>query len=244
MAVLEAAIEAATRRHDYQQALAHVQKLLAIDPINQQARQRMIEMGVAQARAQMRANHPDLAGQDLQHAAEWDRSGQPDRALAISRALVAWRTAPGASRGASRVAFLGTSHTADLHAIVAGNSSAVAGWFQILLEAWLMGIDDAACKPLIRHLQTAMHAPSFSKDDVMLVIERLGSRDLHDQKALLPKALDLIEPWLVANPVDDWSVDEFQQIAETLQQAGAFHALACYARHGWTQHPHEPVYRL
>jgi Flp pilus assembly protein TadD len=241
VAILEAAIEAATRHHDYQQASAHVQKLLAIDPINQQARQRMIEMGVAQARAQMRANHSDLAGQDLQQAAAWDRSGQPDRALAISRALVAWRAAPEASLGASPMP---PHAAADLHAIVAANRSAVAGWFQILLEAWLMGIDDAACEPLIRHLRTAMQAKPFSKDDVMLVIEQLGSRDLHDQETLLPKALDLIEPWLTANPAGDWPVDEFRQIAETLQQAGAFQTLACYARQGRTQHPHEPAYRF
>jgi tetratricopeptide (TPR) repeat protein len=242
VAILEAAIEAATRRHDYQQASAHVQKLLAIDPINQQARQRMIEMGMAQARAQMRANRPDLAEQDLQQAAAWDRSGQPDRALAISRALVTWRIAPGTS--------LGTSHAADLHTIVAGNSSAVAGWFQILLEAWLMDFDDTACEPLIRHLRTAMHAPPFSKDDIMLVIVsiRASARGERPDRSTLnhwsKKALDLIEPWLIANPIDDWSVDEFQQIAETLQQAGAFQALACYARQGQTQHPHEPAYRF
>jgi tetratricopeptide (TPR) repeat protein len=249
VAMLEAAIEAAIRRRAWQQASAYVQKLLAIDPINQQARQRMIEMCIAQARAQMRANRPDLAWQDLQQAAATDRSDQPDRALAISRALVEWRSGsclgPGLKAGTGAdLAPCAVHEAAGLCAIVAGNRSAVAGWFQILLEAWLMGVDDAACEPLIRHLRTAMHAPPFRKDDVMLVIERLGSRDLHDHETLLPKALDVIEPWLIANPVDEWPVDEFQQIAETLQQAGAFRALACYARQGRQQHPREPAYRF
>jgi tetratricopeptide (TPR) repeat protein len=260
VAILEAAIEAATRRHAWQQALVHVRKLLTIDPINQQARQRMIEICMAQARAQMRANRPDLAWQDLQQAAAWDRSDQPDQALAISRALVEWRTGSGQGSDPDHA-------VAGLHAIVAkaGNRGAVAVWFQILLEAWLMGFDDTACEPLIHHLQTAMHTPPLSKDDVILTIEQLGSRNLHDHETLLPKALDLIEPWLIANLTDNWLIDEFQfdhqrniefrslsvgsadrnqQIAETLQQAGAFRALACYARQGRTQHPHEPTYRF
>ena len=57
-AVLVQAVDAAVARKSYKKAAGFARKLLALDPINQAVRQRMIALQIAQARKQMRAARP------------------------------------------------------------------------------------------------------------------------------------------------------------------------------------------
>ena len=90
-AILLRAIESAAAGKAYKRAAGFAQRLLALDPINRPARQRMIDLQIAHARKQMRANRPDLAWQELIAAAQWERAGCPNAALRINQGFVAWR---------------------------------------------------------------------------------------------------------------------------------------------------------
>ena len=82
------------------------------------ARQRMIDLQIAHARKQMRANRPDLAWRELIAAAQWERADCPNAALRINQGLVAGRL--GDAEAESR-----------LREGVDGAGGGVAGWLQL-----------------------------------------------------------------------------------------------------------------
>ena len=82
------AIESAAARKAYKKAAGFAKKLLAVDPINRPARQRMIELQIPHARKQMRSKRPDLALKELAAAGEWERADAPNADLRINLGLV------------------------------------------------------------------------------------------------------------------------------------------------------------
>jgi len=64
-AVLAQAVDAAVARKSYKKAAGFARRLLELDPINQEVRQRMIGLQVAPARKEMQAGRADLARQGL-----------------------------------------------------------------------------------------------------------------------------------------------------------------------------------
>ena len=90
-AVLMLAVDAAVERDAYKKAVGFARRLLALDPINQPVRQRMIELQLAYARKQMRAGRADLAEKALGQAEEWERADAPSASLRIGHALVTYR---------------------------------------------------------------------------------------------------------------------------------------------------------
>ena len=59
-AVLLQAMDSAIARKAYKRAVGFARKLLTLDPINQAARQRMIELHISHARKQIRSKRADL----------------------------------------------------------------------------------------------------------------------------------------------------------------------------------------
>ena len=93
-AVLMQAMKSAAARKAFKKAAGFAKKLLAVDPINRPARQRMIELQISHARKQMRAKRHDLAAKELSAAGEWERADAPNADLRINRGLVALRAGP------------------------------------------------------------------------------------------------------------------------------------------------------
>ena len=130
-------------RNAYKKAVGFARRVLALDPINQPVRQRMIELQLAYARKQMRSGRADLAGKALSQAAEWERADAPSAPLRIGQALVAIHgeqnpAAEGSLREAVQLAGGGT-----------------AGWFRAVLEAALMGWSEQRRQSLHRELAAA-----------------------------------------------------------------------------------------
>ncbi len=231
-AVLEAAVEAAAKRNAYKKAATFAHKLLAIDPINQRARQRMIELRIAHARKQMRANRADLALKELTEAAEWERSGCPDPLLGICRAMVLGRLATKAG------------DEGQLEAAVKSAGAGVSGWFRVMLETKFMGYPVREAQPMLRKLSEATKVRPLVKEDVLATVSLLGHQEVRTHKLTRELALSWIEPWLSEAGRCEWSLEEFQTIAEILQEVGGFKALAVLARHALKSAPEQPAYRF
>lgn len=229
--VLMAAIEAAAERNAYKKAATFAKKLLEIDPINQQARRRMIELRVAHARKQMRSDRPDLAWKELAQAAEWERPDAPSGPLRIAQGLVGQRLHPGAGSDAR------------LAEGVRLSGDGVAGRLRAALEARLMGWSDRTLAPLLKDLQKGLKG-SPDKDQVLAVIGLLGQREVRATKGTAAQLLDWVGSWLAQGAGNAWSPAEFQSIAETLVALKAYEILATFVRHVPRQDAGEPVYRF
>lgn len=72
IAVLTAALDTALAGGAFKKAAGFARRILAIDPINRTARERLVKAHHAHARKQLRSQRPDLARQELEQAHAWD----------------------------------------------------------------------------------------------------------------------------------------------------------------------------
>lgn len=233
-AVLMQAMEAAAARNAYKKASDFARKLLAVDPINQPARQGLIEAQMAHARKQMRSGRADLAWKDLASAAAWERPDAPDGLLRIGRGLVGLRLGQGAEA---------LERIREGAGLLGGK---VAGWFRAALEAHLMGGADSETRMPLQELAAAQKGGAASKPEVMApevmaVVAALGRREVRENRRTASAALSWVEAWLKKARGFDWSPAEFQAIAETLHRLEAFDLLGVYAGDAIRRHPDEPV---
>jgi len=76
LGLLTAALDAALAGDAFKKAARYAREILALDPINTGARERLVQAHLAHARKQIRAARPDLARKELDQAAEWDQDGR------------------------------------------------------------------------------------------------------------------------------------------------------------------------
>jgi tetratricopeptide (TPR) repeat protein len=229
--VLMAAVEAAAGRNAYKKAAMFAKRLLEIDPINQQARHRMIELRLAHGRKQMRSSRADLASKELAEAAEWERPDAPSGPLRIAQGLVSQRLNPGPD--SDRRLREGIRLAGD----------GVVGRLRAALEARWMGWPDKGLAPLVKDLKAALKGEP-DKDQVLAVIGVLGQREVRGTKGTATQVLAWIGDWLAKGAACPWSLAEFQSIAETLDGLKAFGILTTFARHARHRDVEEPVYRF
>lgn len=86
--VLTAALDTAVAGGAFKKAAGFARRILAIDPINKTARERLVKAHLAHARKQLRNARPDLARRELDQASAWDRSGRFRIRLDIVDALI------------------------------------------------------------------------------------------------------------------------------------------------------------
>ncbi|MCL7929760.1 tetratricopeptide repeat protein [Halomonas llamarensis] len=70
--VLTAALDTAVTSQAFKKAAKLAHQVLAIDPINRGARERLVKAHLAHAAKQLRAKRPDLADNELMQARQWD----------------------------------------------------------------------------------------------------------------------------------------------------------------------------
>jgi tetratricopeptide (TPR) repeat protein len=104
--LLTTALDLALAGDAFKKAARHARDILAVDPINTGARERLVKAHLAHARKQMRAGRYDLARKELDQAGEWDQAGRLDERRALLAGLVDLRLAP--ERGREALAALAT----------------------------------------------------------------------------------------------------------------------------------------
>jgi len=228
--ILEAALEDAARRNAFKKAAGFARRLLAVDPINQRARQRLIELHLAQARKQMRAGRADLAAKELAAAGEWDRPDRRQPALALSRALVARRLTPGPEAEAA------------LRDAVQLAGGGIAGGLHALIEAQLQGASEAELKPLRTPLNGLLRARP-EQGALLALVALLARPELRAHKRAAAEALGLVSAWLGRGAALDWSVDQLQLICEALHTLGAYPLMERFARQAQRRDHRQLIYR-
>lgn len=215
--VLTQAVDAAVARNAYKQAVGFARRVLQVDPINQPVRQRMIELQLAYARRQVRSKRAELAGKALAEAAEWERPDKPSGALRIGRALVRLMAEPGADAAAV------------LRAAVQEAGGGAVPWFQLMIEANLMGVPDKRLQPVQADLATAQKSEP-DRAAILGLVGLLGQKEIRDTRKKIAPVLRQISHFLVNGSRIAWTTAEFQTIAELLTHLREFAVLRTYAR--------------
>ncbi len=229
--VLMLAVDAAVERDAYKKAVGFARRLLALDPINQPVRHRMIELQLAYARKQMRTGRADLAEKALGQAAEWERADVPSVPLRIGQALVTYRDDDPAAEARLREAVQ-----------LAGGGT--VGWFRAVLEAALMGWTDQRRQPLLHHELAAARITGPERPAILSLIGALGQREISESKKVVTSVLWRIDPWLLRGADLPWAREEFQTLAACFHHLEAFDTLRTYVAAALRREPDDYAARF
>ena len=228
-AILLRAIESAAAGKAYKKAAAFAHKLLALDPINRPARQRMIDLQIAHARKQMRANRPDLAWRELIAAAQWERADCPNAALRINQGLVAGRL--GDAEAESR-----------LREGVDAAGGGVAGWLHAALhEALLM---TPPRSPIVHDELACCLRRAPEKRDIAAIVSAMAANDVRAAGKATAEVTWKLGLWLQKATGVPFAPAEFHPVADLLLRAQAYDALRDFAAAGKRRDPGELVWRF
>lgn len=230
-AVLLQAMDSAIARKAYKKASGFARRVLALDPINQAARERMIDLQVLHAQRQTKSKRADLALKELAAAAEWERADAPSCRLRINQGLV---------RGELGRAPDGE---AELRAGVALMGGGVPGWFSASLDHALMGGCEAMATLLRRELVEAQKAAP-TKKEIQSIASAAGRDEAREIKKKVAGLIFRIRGWLLKGVNLDWAAAEFLPVADMLLFSGTYDLLGDYARQALLRAPDEPAWRF
>ena len=230
-AILLQAVDSAIARKAYKKAVGFARKLLTVDPISQEARQRMIELQISHARKQARSKRADLAFKELGKAAEWEQPGTPSFLLYINQGLV------GRELGRE------PDGEARLRQGVELACSRVAGWFRASLEHALMNASEANGVLLRQELVRAQQAETPAKEAILSIVSAVRGDEARERKKVVAGLIFRIREWLLKGSSLAWSASEFHPIAEMFKQADAYDLLGDYAKSARQREPDDPVWR-
>jgi tetratricopeptide (TPR) repeat protein len=228
-AVLLQAVDSAIARKAYKKAVGFARKLLALDPINQAARQRMIDLHISHARKQIRSKRADLAWKELAAAAEWERPGAPSFLLHINQGLVGLE--------------LGQKSDAEarLRQGVELAGGGVAGWFRASLEHALMGAGAAGAALLREELMQAQQAAPM-KEGIHSIVLAMGGPEARESKKTA-ELIFRIRGWLLKGSGLDWSAADLHAAAEMFGRVNAYDLLGDYAKAAGQRNPQDKTGR-
>jgi cellulose synthase operon protein C len=226
-AVLLQAVDSAIARKAYKKAVGLARKLLTLDPINQAARQRMIELHISHARKQIRSRRTDLAWKGLAEATEWERSGAPSFLLQINQGLVGLE--------------LGQKPDAEalLRQGVELAGGGVPGWFRASLEHALMNAGAASAALLREELTQAQQAAAPTKEGIQAVVSAMSCKEARESEKAAAGLIFRIRGWLLKGSVLAWSAAEFHPIAEMFGRVNAYDLLGDYAKAAGRREPNK-----
>jgi hypothetical protein len=231
-AVLMQAIESAAARKAYKKAAGFAKKLLAVDPINRPARQRMMTLQISNARKQMRAKRPDLAWKELAAAGEWDRADTPNADLRINRGIVGLR---GGLDPQAEVQFREGVELAGGGAV---------GWFSAALQDALQTPPRSRPLSLISDELARILRGIPSKPDIIAIATLFSAEDVRaDQKATSELVWKFCM-WLRNATQIVLSIAEFHSVADAIVRAQLFDILHVFAAAGKRREPNERLWRF
>ena len=229
-AVLLQAIEAAMAKKATKKAVGFARKLLTLDPINQAARQRMIELHISHARKQNRSKRPDLACKELAEAATWERASAPSFLLRINQGLIGRE-------------FGEADAEAGLRQGVELAGGGVAGWFRASLEHALMQAGEANAALLREELARAQRQQAPTKAAVQAIVSALNGEEVRDSKKVVQGLIVKMRGWLSKASGLAWSAAEFHPIAELFERVNGYDLLADYAKAAKRREPDDATWR-
>jgi tetratricopeptide (TPR) repeat protein len=231
-AVLLQAVDSAIARKAYKRAVGFARRILALDPINQAVRQRMIELQITHARKQARSKRADLAWKELADAAEWERQDAPSWRLCVNQGLVAWE--------------LGNVADAEarLRRGVELAGGGVVGWFCASIEHALMKGGAASEAVLREELVQARNAVAPAKEEILSVALAFSLEEIPEARKDIVPLVFRIRGWLLQGANLAWTAAEIHPVSEMLRLAGAYDLLADYARQALLRTPDDATWKL
>jgi len=231
-AILLQAVDSAIARKAYKKAVGFARRILAIDPINQAVRQRMIELQITHARRQARSKRADLAWKELAKAGEWERPDAPSGRLCVNQGLVAWE--------------LGNAADAEarLRRGVELAGGGVVGWFFASVEHARMKGGAASGAVLREELVRAQKSVAPAKEDILSAALAISDGEIAEARKEIAPLVFRIRGWLLQGARLAWSAGEIHPVCEMLRLAGAYDLLADYARLGLLRTPGDPTWKL
>ena len=231
-AILLQAVDSAIARKAYKKAVGFARRILALDPINQAVRQRMIELQISHARRQARSKRADLAWKELANAAEWERPDAPSARLCVNQGLVAWE--------------LGNAADAEarLRRGVELAGGGVVGWFCASVEHARMKGGAASGAVLRAELVRAQKAVAPSKEEILSVALGMSDGEITEASKEIAPLVFRIRGWLLQGASLAWSAAEIHPVCEMLRLAGAYDLLADYARLALLRTPDDATWKL
>jgi len=226
LGLLTAALDIALAGDSFKKAARHAREILALDPINTGAQERLVKAHLAHARKQMRAGRLDLARKELHLAAEWDPAGR----LRERRGLLG---------GLLDLAQDQAQGEAALREQVRGLGGGITAAFVLTLECAAIG------RP----------APAVLKAVGLWKVPIPGQADLPGFLARLRNHLDggdplpadvrrLFEGPLKAAAHSPLSLGEAEAACDTLRRAGLAEARLAFADAALKRWPRTPVFVL
>jgi tetratricopeptide (TPR) repeat protein len=230
-AILLRAIDSAAARKAYKKAAGFARKLLVLDPINQAARQRMIDLQISHARKQMQSKRADLAMKELTSAAQWERADLPNAALRINEGLVGFCSDQG------------LHSEARLREGVELAGGEVVGWFRAALEEALL-LARGCHVPIVRDELARCLKLEPKKQQIVAIVSVFGASDVRAASKATAELLWRFCRWIRSATAIQFSAAEFHLLADLLLRAEAFDLLGEFARAAKRRAPNEPVWRF
>ncbi len=227
-ALLLDALEATAERGALRKAADLAKRVLALDPINVVARQRLIDFAIGHARKKMAEARPDLANKALAEAVQ--RSPN-DGALTLVRGLVGLRD--GTPDEAKALVAQGVERL----------GGGVAGWLRAVLEGQAMRLTAQETKPLQQGLAAAQTPPP-RREDIVAAVTVLNRQDLRQTVARGGTVLKPVYRWLEKGRSCPFSAAEFQTLAAAFERMARYDLLGPYARAAAAREPGEPLYEF
>lgn len=223
------ALDAAAGRGTQQKAAALAERLLAVDPINATARQRLAEARVAHARKKLAEGRADLAAKALDGVAPAE-SGAAAGLVTLARGFLALR------RDGDPAAWN------TVRAGVERLGGGVAGWAQAILEGRACGIKDTALKPAEAALAQAVEAAPTEPSEVLAALAVLNRPEYRGVALAKGGRLGRLRAWLQRAAALPHMVDEFVAVAEALSRLDEWTLLESFAQAAIRRDRDEPVF--
>lgn len=222
--VLIAAVETATAGQAFKKAAGFARRILAIDPINSQVRDILVDSHLAHGRKQIDKGKFTLARKELDQAGRWARSASAAARIELLRAMLE----------------LGAGDTGMARALCGSASEhlggGLVGYLHVSLEAARLG------RPMAKTLEELKVAyPSITRESVLAVIHEVS--DLHDQdQAILMAAIETLEPPLKQAVKLRFSQSEMELVCEMLRRLQQHELRKSYARAALKRWADAPVF--
>lgn len=210
----------------YKKAAGFAQRILAIDPINPRGRGLLVDAHLSHARK--KANQPEAARRELEHAAHWARSGIDTGRIDILHGLITRREA-GAKAAAE-----------SLNTGIARAGGGLTGRFYLLLEAArldqdLQAVTRAAALPAVKG--------EGNRAQVLTLVRALGTlRDGPHYARAVEAALVPLAPAINQAAQADFDREESELLCETLLRYRQYRPLTRYARTALQRWPRAPLF--
>jgi tetratricopeptide (TPR) repeat protein len=224
--VLTAALDDAVAAGSFKKAAGLARRILALDPINREARERLVEAHLSHARKQTLKARRDLAHKELAAAREWASTAQTRNQIELTAALM--ELIEDADKGAARLRDL----LEQLGGGLAGRLELALGGESLQLEP----------RKLIRTAGLGKTAPP-GRDDLLATLARLRSHI--DGGGRISRGLgSFLAAPLQGAPWTTLERGATEAACETLRRCGLHEVRLSVARAALKRWKGEPVFEL